>query len=129
MVTRAAGAPGAGFSRPRVEANWDAGLRQPQKPPPGPGCIRSRAPPRRRASREAPVPQREDEAFAHEDFFRSEGEWAGHWRQEQAPSDWHANPAVLAEQHEFWLVFQACLGPLPPRIASAFVMREVDGST
>ena len=83
----------------------------------------------RRTSREAPVPQREDEAFADENFFRTEGEWEGHWRVEQAPSEWHASPVALVEQGEFWLVFQHCLGPLPPRIASVFVMREVDGLT
>ncbi len=81
----------------------------------------------RRASREAPVPVREGEEFAHEDFFRAAGEWQDHWRPEQAPSDWYANPVALAEQNEFWLVFQTCLEPLPARIASAFVLREVDG--
>jgi RNA polymerase sigma-70 factor, ECF subfamily len=83
----------------------------------------------RRTSREALVPQRDTEVGADENFFRTEGEWEGHWRTEQAPSEWHASPLVLVEQGEFWLVFQNCLGPLPPRIASVFVMREVDGLT
>lgn len=83
----------------------------------------------RRMSREAPAPVADGAEFAHEDFFRDRGEWQDHWRPEQAPSDWHADPAALAEQHEFWLVFQACLEPLPARIASAFVLREVDGLT
>ncbi len=81
----------------------------------------------RRASREAPAPMHAGEEFAHEDFFRVAGEWQDHWRPEHAPSDWQANPATRAEQKEFWLIFQTCLAPLPARIASAFVLREVDG--
>ena len=82
----------------------------------------------RRMSREAPAGQREGEGPAHDEFFR-EGEWQDHWKVEYAPTDWHASPAALAEQHEFWLVFQNCLAPLPQRTASAFVLREVDGLT
>ncbi|HEX8070498.1 MAG TPA: sigma-70 family RNA polymerase sigma factor [Pyrinomonadaceae bacterium] len=83
----------------------------------------------RRASREAAPPEREGAEFAHEEFFRPDGPWTEHWEQQYAPSDWHASPAALAEQHEFWLVFQECLGPLPERTANAFVLREVDGLT
>lgn len=83
----------------------------------------------RRAAREAPPPEREGAEFAHDEFFRPPGEWRDHWETAYAPSDWHANPVALAEQNEFWLVFQDCLGPLPARTASAFVLREVDGLT
>ena len=82
----------------------------------------------RRMGREAPLPQQGDEGPAHDEFFRA-GEWQDHWKVEYAPTDWHASPAALAEQHEFWLVFQDCLGPLPRRTASAFMLREVDGLT
>ena len=82
----------------------------------------------RRQSREAQAPAHEGDEFAHEEFFRT-GEWQDHWKVEYAPTDWHADPAALAEQHEFWLVLQDCLGPLPQRTASAFVLREVDELT
>jgi len=83
----------------------------------------------RRASREAQAPAVEGEEFAHEEFFRPAGEWAEHWQTEYAPADWQASPAALVEQGEFWMIFQDCLGPLPERIASAFLLREVDGLT
>ncbi|HEX8179168.1 MAG TPA: sigma-70 family RNA polymerase sigma factor [Pyrinomonadaceae bacterium] len=83
----------------------------------------------RRLSREAQAPAQADEEFAHEEFFRGPGEWTDHWAKEHAPGEWHASPAALVEQNEFWLVLQACLGPLPERTASAFIMREVDGQT
>ena len=79
----------------------------------------------RRQSREAQAPVHEGDEFAHEEFFRT-GEWQDHWKVEYAPTDWHADPAALAEQHEF---LQDCLGPLPQRTASAFVLREVDELT
>lgn len=83
----------------------------------------------RRLGREAQAPQREGEEFAHEEFFTAEGQWTDHWETEYAPSDWHASPAALVEQGEFWQVFQDCLRPLPARTASAFLLREVDGLT
>jgi RNA polymerase sigma-70 factor, ECF subfamily len=82
----------------------------------------------RRASRETPESQLEND-FEHDELFRDSGEWADHWRPEQAPGDWHTNPAELLEQSEFWEVFKECLSPLPPRIANAFTLREVDGLT
>lgn len=83
----------------------------------------------RRASRETPESQLENESLNHDELFRDAGEWRNHWRPERAPTDWHANPSELVEQSEFWRVFQDCLSPLPPRIANAFTLREVDGLT
>ncbi|HLL77095.1 MAG TPA: sigma-70 family RNA polymerase sigma factor [Pyrinomonadaceae bacterium] len=83
----------------------------------------------RRLCREAQVARRDDEEFAHEEFFRAAGEWKDHWEVDCAPGDWGASPEALVEQGEFWSVFQDCLRPLPERTAGAFVMREVDGLT
>jgi RNA polymerase sigma-70 factor (ECF subfamily) len=83
----------------------------------------------RRITREAPIGQGEDEGPEHSEFFRETGEWTGHWDADHAPSDWHANPAELVEQSDFWNVFHDCLSPLPKRTASAFTLREVDGLT
>ena len=83
----------------------------------------------RRLGREAQAPARDDEEFAHEEFFRAQGEWADHWEVAYAPGEWSASPEALVERGEFWSVFEDCLRPLPERTASAFLMREVDGQT
>jgi RNA polymerase sigma-70 factor (ECF subfamily) len=77
----------------------------------------------------------EGEEFEHNELFMQEGEWTGHWvaalnpdkADELGPIEWNTNPAAMLEQGEFWETFKKCLSPLPPRIASAFTMREVDG--
>jgi RNA polymerase sigma-70 factor (ECF subfamily) len=81
----------------------------------------------RRASRETPESQLESDAFEHEELFRESGEWKDHWVADKAPVEWYTGPAELVEQNEFWVVFRECLSPLPPRIANAFTLREVDG--
>lgn len=82
----------------------------------------------RKASRETAVGQGDEESFEHEELFRPQGdEWVGHWKPVFAPADWQSNPALLAEQNEFWEVFSRCLQPLPQRISSAFTLREVEG--
>lgn len=83
----------------------------------------------RRVGREAPIGEGSDEGPAHHEFFERSDEWQGHWNADYAPSDWHATPAQLIEQSEFWKVFSDCLAPLPQRTASAFTLREVDGLT
>ena len=82
----------------------------------------------RRASRQTPASQLGDETLEHPELFRPAGnEWAEHWWDTKAPVDWRADPARLCEQTEFWEVFRGCLSPLPERVASAFLLREVDG--
>lgn len=80
----------------------------------------------RRISREAPIGEG-DETSEHSELFRSAGAWTGHWEADHAPSEWHTSPEELVEQAEFWKVLNDCLSPLPPRTASAFTLREVDG--
>ena len=82
----------------------------------------------RRASRQTLASQLGDEGLEHPELFRPAGnEWAEHWWDAKAPVDWQADPARLCEQTEFWEVFRGCLSPLPERVASAFLLREVDG--
>src|SRR6266849_10721005 len=78
----------------------------------------------RRITREAPIGEEQDEGPEHHEFFRGSGEWTGHWDTDHAPSDWHATPAELLEQSDFFRVFNDCLAPLPQRTASAFTLRE-----
>jgi len=81
----------------------------------------------RRTAREAPLGQEEYEGPDHAEFFTRTDGWDNHWNPEYAPTDWHATPAQLVEQGDFWRVFHDCLSPLPQRTASAFTLREVDG--
>lgn len=81
----------------------------------------------RKTAKQNQFDQSEGEEFEHEELFRQEGEWKGHFLPEKSPVEWGTNPAEMLEQGEFWTVFQKCLSPLSPRIASAFTMREVDG--
>lgn len=81
----------------------------------------------RRATREAPIGEGQDDGPEHAEFFTRTDEWDNHWNNKFAPTDWHASPAQLVEQGEFFKVFNNCLSPLPERTASAFTLREVDG--
>jgi len=81
----------------------------------------------RRRGRETPLSQLEGESFEHAEFFTPAGEWTGHWETDYAPLEWRATPEELLRQSEFLQVLDECLSPLPARISSAFVLREVDG--
>lgn len=81
----------------------------------------------RRLSREAPIGEESDEGPEHNEFFERPDQWGGHWSNGYAPTEWHASPAQLVENGDFWRVFSDCLSPLPSRTASAFTLREVDG--
>src|SRR6266496_4849840 len=83
----------------------------------------------RRSMREAPLGEGVDDGPEHAEFFTRTDEWEHHWNKDYAPTDWHATPAQLVEQGDFWRVFSDCLSPLPQRTASAFTLREVDGLT
>ncbi|MDZ7344802.1 MAG: sigma-70 family RNA polymerase sigma factor [candidate division KSB1 bacterium] len=80
----------------------------------------------RRASRERPVADF-DGASSDDDLFHPSGAWIDHWTQEGAPKEWAEDPSRLVEQKEFWEIFNRCLTQLPPRLAEAFTLREIDG--
>jgi RNA polymerase sigma-70 factor (ECF subfamily) len=80
----------------------------------------------RRSSRERPVADFEANSN-DDDRFHKSGEWAGHWTQEGAPKEWKDDPSQLVENQEFWEIFNRCLAQLPPRLAEAFTLREIDG--
>lgn len=81
----------------------------------------------RRSVRETALGEECADGPEHSEFFERADSWHHHWNADFAPADWHATPAELVEQTEFWRVFNDCLGPLPKRTASAFTLREVDG--
>ncbi len=80
----------------------------------------------RRSTRERPVADFEI-SVDDDDAFRKTGEWADHWTPEGAPKAWSDDPSQIVEQKEFWEIFNRCLSQLPPRLAEAFMLREVDG--
>jgi RNA polymerase sigma-70 factor (ECF subfamily) len=59
--------------------------------------------------------------------FQVSGPWNGHWREDQAPTPWHADASRCLESREFWKVVERCLTQLPPQMAIAFTLREIDG--
>jgi len=80
----------------------------------------------RRSTRERPIADFEISAD-DDDAFRQTGEWANHWTPEGAPKSWSDDPSQIVEQKEFWEIFNRCLAQIPPRLAEAFTLREVDG--
>ncbi len=54
-----------------------------------------------------------------EDTFDNKGKWSS------AITGWRSSPAQMAENAEFWLVFQGCFGGLPAHLAQAFQLREI----
>lgn len=80
----------------------------------------------RRNHRERPVADFEL-SVDDDEAFRNSGEWVDHWTSEGAPKAWSDDPSQLVEQKEFWEIFNRCLSQLPPRLAEAFALREIDG--
>jgi len=59
--------------------------------------------------------------FEQQQFNSDSG--VAHWR--VAPRTW-PSPTESLERREFWGVLHGCTGRLPPKVARAFVLREVD---
>jgi len=53
--------------------------------------------------------------------FDGRGQWA------LAPAAWRGEPGRDLDSREFWDVFGRCLSKIPPGLADAFFLREVDG--
>ncbi len=78
----------------------------------------------RRRTRERPIPQASEDSSLDEvidGLFRAQGSW------NRRPGRWTPDPAVLAENTDFWRVFAECLDALPPRTAQVFSLRVMDG--
>jgi RNA polymerase sigma-70 factor (ECF subfamily) len=56
------------------------------------------------------------------DGFDGEGSWI----HERAPSDWKPEGEEAMKRAEFWQALQSSLSELPERVASVFIMREMD---
>ncbi|RMF92175.1 MAG: sigma-70 family RNA polymerase sigma factor [Nitrospinota bacterium] len=75
----------------------------------------------RRRSRERPVSEITPEDSSIEDLFDERGAW------KVRPNAWGIDPSEVLEKREFWASLTRCTAELPPRLAQAFLLREVDG--
>lgn len=76
----------------------------------------------RKVTRERPDPNVD---FMDDEFHELFDE-AGHWKTHTTgPKEW-ADPSSALDRKEFWEVLKRCLSKLPPRMATAFALREID---
>lgn len=80
----------------------------------------------RKASRETSFTDLEFYADEEGDRFISEGVFKGGWSHELGPRDW-PDPAAHLDSEVFWRAYRACADKLPPKVATVFNLREVDG--
>ena len=73
----------------------------------------------RRTTRE-PTSDVEQDDHYEKKAFDAKGFWA------LAPGRWGGDPGSDTENTEFWAVFRTCLENLSPRLAEAFLLREMD---
>ena len=62
-----------------------------------------------------------------EQFFERDDIWDGHWNNKLQPHEWNMSPEMTYQESEFFTVFQNCLSKMPERVASVFMLREMDG--
>jgi RNA polymerase sigma-70 factor (ECF subfamily) len=74
----------------------------------------------RKNSREYPIRDMEPSANWMEEFFDQNG------RLKDATTEWVTDPSKVFEQNEFWEVLERCMSKLPSRLATAFLLREMD---
>ena len=51
------------------------------------------------------------------------------WDWPNAAEAWSIDPRKIVEDREFWEVFGRCLRSLPPTLAEAYILRDVEGET
>jgi RNA polymerase sigma-70 factor (TIGR02943 family) len=50
----------------------------------------------------------------------------GYWVHMNGPKEWKPDPDEVMHREEFWKTMRECLGKLPERVATVFMMREMD---
>lgn len=53
-------------------------------------------------------------------LFSKRGRW------DTKPADWGDDPAMIYEDKEFWLIYEACRTKLPSTLAEAYILRELE---
>jgi RNA polymerase sigma-70 factor (ECF subfamily) len=66
-------------------------------------------------------PDRPEDRPGHDDQFFAKG---GLWK--SLPGRWGRDPQSESESREFWAVLRHCMSLLPPKLADAFLLRELD---
>jgi RNA polymerase sigma-70 factor (TIGR02943 family) len=74
----------------------------------------------RRVARERPAEAVDPAESIEQAVFDDRGFW------KKSPVPWGGDPHKLAEDREFWDVLRRCLANLSPRLAEAFLLRELD---
>jgi RNA polymerase sigma-70 factor (TIGR02943 family) len=64
------------------------------------------------------------EFFSDEHSDKFDGE--NYWIHERGPSEWKPEGEEAMKRAEFWQALQGCLANLPERVATVFMMREMD---
>ncbi len=77
----------------------------------------------RAKAKEAPIGGAGDDEGAEDELFEN----GRHWKSANAPREWGGEPQKLAETAEFSDALRKCLDALTPAVASAFVLREMEG--
>ena len=77
----------------------------------------------RKNSREGPSEDVERLINEQEQAFDGRGNWN---RDTFGPKEWTEDPGTILERKEFWDVLKRCISELPPRLARAFSLREID---
>ncbi len=85
----------------------------------------------RKASRETSFTDLEFYSDEESEHFIPDGPFKDGWIHEASrdlgPMEWSTNAGADLDSQAFWKTFHDCSSKLPRNIASAFVMREVDG--
>jgi RNA polymerase sigma-70 factor (TIGR02943 family) len=67
-----------------------------------------------------------NDAIVIEDGQPNGGRCIGYVRTESKSKDWRFDPALSAERRAFRTMLDKCLSQLPPRMAAAFQLREIE---
>ena len=85
----------------------------------------------RRASRETSFTDLEFYEDEESDRFIPDGLFQGGWihdtGRDLGPMEWSDTPGASLDSAAFWKSFRECSGKLPPKIATVFTLREIDG--
>ncbi|MFH0758034.1 MAG: sigma-70 family RNA polymerase sigma factor [Bacteroidota bacterium] len=63
------------------------------------------------------------------DFYRTQDPFRGHWLEGTGPQTHSLMPEGELEQGELMQIIQWCISNLPPKLASAFIMKMIDEAT
>ncbi len=76
----------------------------------------------RKITREKPAPEGDLAERELSELFDETGRWK---TPSTGPKEW-MDPSSALDRQQFWEVMKRCLGELPPRMASAFSLHEID---